>query len=86
MRLFYLILFAGSLLAEKYYPSEVWETREAEEVNLSQEAVNKLFQMTFEDQATMSAVLIKDGYIVEEQYANGFDKDSRRLFILNILI
>ena len=58
MRLFYLILFAGSLFAEKYYPNEVWETREAEEVNLNQEAVNKLFQMTFEDQATMSAVLI----------------------------
>ena len=76
MRLFYLILFAGSLFAEKYYPSEVWETREAEEVNLNQEAVNKLFQMTFEDQATMSAVLIKDGYIIEEQYANGFDKNS----------
>ena len=76
MRLFYLILFAGSLFAEKYYPNEVWETREAEEVNLNQEAVNKLFQMTFEDQATMSAVLIKDGYIVEEQYANGFDKNS----------
>lgn len=76
MRLFYLILFAGSLFAEKYYPNEVWETREAEEVNLNQEAVNKLFQMTFEDQATMSAVLIKDGYIVKEQYANGFEKNS----------
>ena len=56
MRLFYLILFAGSLFAEKYYPNEVWETREAEEVNLSQGAVNKLFQMSFEVQKTFEKV------------------------------
>ena len=73
-----LILFFISLLviSEDYFPGEEWATASADEVGLDESKIEKLFDMTFEDDATMSAVLIKDGYIVKEQYAEGFDQDS----------
>ena len=71
--LFFLTLFT---FAEDYFPSDDWDTVSAENVGLDQSKIDELFGMTFEDQATMSAVLIKDGYIVQEQYADGFDQDS----------
>ena len=63
-------------LAETYFPSDTWETRTADDVNLNNKQIDKLFRLTFNDHATMGAVLIKDGYIVKEQYANGFDENS----------
>ena len=63
-------------LAETYFPSDTWETRTADDVNLNNNQIDKLFKLTFNDHATMGAVLIKDGYIVKEQYANGFDENS----------
>ena len=71
--LFFITLFT---FAEEYFPSDDWDTASAENVGLDQSKIDELFGMTFEDQATMSAVLIKDGYIVQEQYADGFDQDS----------
>ena len=71
--LFFITLFT---FAEDYFPGDDWDTASAENVGLDQSKIDELFGMTFEDQATMSAVLIKDGYIVQEQYADGFDQDS----------
>ena len=71
--LFFITLFT---FAEEYFPSDDWDTASAQNVGLDQSKIDELFGMTFEDQATMSAVLIKDGYIVQEQYADGFDQDS----------
>jgi CubicO group peptidase (beta-lactamase class C family) len=71
--LFFITLFT---FAEEYFPSDDWDTASAQNVGLDQSKIDELFRMTFEDQATMSAVLIKDGYIVQEQYADGFDQDS----------
>jgi len=71
--LFFITLFT---FAEEYFPSDDWDTTSAQNVGLDQSKIDELFRMTFEDQATMSAVLIKDGYIVQEQYADGFDQDS----------
>ena len=62
--------------SEAYFPDNTWKTRTAQESNLNEEQLNKLFELTFSDQATMSAVLIKDGYIVKEQYADGFNQNS----------
>ena len=71
--IFFITLFT---LAEDYFPGENWKTASVEEVGLAENKVAELFEMTFEDDATMSAVLIKDGYIVHEQYADGFDQNS----------
>ena len=76
MRLLITLLISSFTIAEAYFPDNTWETRTAQESNLNEEQIDKLFDLTFGDQATMGAVLIKDGYIVKEQYADGFDQDS----------
>ena len=76
MRLAIIFLISLSAFADKYFPNGEWETANADQVGLDQEKIDKLFTMTFDDDATMSAVLIKDGYIIQEQYAEGFDESS----------
>ena len=76
MRLLITLLISSFTIAEAYFPGNTWETRTAQESNLNEEQIDKLFDLTFSDQATMGAVLIKDGYIVKEQYADGFNQDS----------
>ncbi len=51
MRLGILFLISLSIFAEKYFPDERWETAESDQVGLDQEKVDKLFRMTFEDEA-----------------------------------
>ena len=76
MRLLITLLISSFTIAEAYFPDNTWETRTAQESNLNEEQIDKLFDLTFSDQATMGAVLIKDGYIVKEQYADGFNQNS----------
>jgi len=80
MRLLITLLISSFTIAEAsaeaYFPGNTWEARTAQELNLNEEQLDKLFELTFNDQATMGAVLIKDGYIVKEQYADGFDQNS----------
>ena len=76
MRLLITLLISCFTIAEAYFPDATWETRTVQESNLNEEQVDKLFDLTFSDKATMGAVLIKDGYIVKEQYADGFNQDS----------
>ncbi|MDG2107911.1 MAG: serine hydrolase [Woeseiaceae bacterium] len=80
MRLLITLLISSFTIAEAsaeaYFPGNTWEARTAQELNLNEEQLDKLFELTFSDQATMGAVLIKDGYIVKEQYADGFDQNS----------
>jgi CubicO group peptidase (beta-lactamase class C family) len=76
MRLLITLLISSFTIAEAYFPDNTWETRTAQESNLNEEQIDKLFELTFSDQASMGAVLIKDGYIIREQYADGFNQDS----------
>ena len=71
-----LIFSITDVLAEEYFPGNTWETRTAQELSLSHKQIDKLFKLTFTDTATMGAVLIKDGYIIKEQYADGFNQNS----------
>ena len=47
-----------------------------DELGIDASKVEKLFDLSFQDDATQSVVLIKDGYIIAERYADGYDKDS----------
>ena len=71
-----LIFSITDVLAEEYFPGKTWETRTAQELSLSHKQIDKLFKLTFTDKATMGAVLIKDGYIIKEQYVDGFNQNS----------
>jgi len=76
LRLIIIFLLAFTINANDYFPGNDWEQRDGNSLGLDQNKIDELFDLTFEDSATMSAVLIKDGYIVEEKYADGFDQNS----------
>ncbi len=63
-------------LSAKEFPSESWSVKNPNELGIDASKVEKLFDLSFQDDATQSVVLIKDGYIIAERYADGYDKDS----------
>ncbi len=58
------------------YPQVQWQVRSATELGVDEKAVQKLFDLSFDDSATQAVVLIKDGFLIAERYANGFEKSS----------
>jgi len=69
------ISFILPLTAEEF-PGESWSVKNPDELGIDAIKVEKLFDLSFQDDATQSVVLIKDGYIIAERYADGYDKDS----------
>ena len=63
-------------LSAKEVPGESWSVKNPDELGIDASKVEKLFDLSFQDDATQSVVLIKDGYIIAERYADGYDKDS----------
>ena len=63
-------------LSAKEFPGESWSVQNPDELGIDASKVEKLFDLSFQDDATQSVVLIKDGYIIAERYADGYDKDS----------
>ena len=76
MRLLIILFCSNFIFSDSYFPNETWEKKSASELGLSEEKVNLLIEKSFEDKATMGAVIIKDGYIVSEKYARGFNENS----------
>ena len=58
------------------FPGDEWITKSAPDLNIDQGKVDRLFDLSFEDDATQAVVLIKDGYLIGERYADGFDSSS----------
>jgi len=58
------------------YPQEQWQVRPASELGIAEEKIQQLFDLSFSDSATQAVVLIKDGYLVGERYAKGYEKSS----------
>ena len=46
------------------------------EHGISQSDIDNLFNLSFQDKSTQSVVLLKNGNLVGERYADGFNKDS----------
>ena len=46
------------------------------ELGINQSNINNLFNLSFQDKSTQSVVLLKNGQLVGERYADGFNKDS----------
>ena len=77
MYIFTIVFFISSVnSSEVYYPNDTWEVVSPESQNINSSRVQKLIDMSFEDDATMSVVIIKNGKIIGEQYAEGYDSDS----------
>lgn len=58
------------------YPQESWLQTTAESVNINPAKVKHLFDLTFEDASTQGAALFVKGRLIDERYAEGFNKDS----------
>jgi CubicO group peptidase (beta-lactamase class C family) len=63
-------------LESKVFPGDEWATKTPSELNINQEKIDHLFDLSFGDDATQAVVLIKDGYLIGERYAEGFDQNS----------
>jgi CubicO group peptidase (beta-lactamase class C family) len=58
------------------FPGQEWEQSSPQALSVSQEKVKRLFDLSFQDQATQGVVLIKNGVLIAERYAQGFDSQS----------
>lgn len=65
-----------SPLDSKEFPQESWTAKEPYELGVDESKIQKLFELSFADDATQSVVLIKDGYLIAEKYADGYNKES----------
>ncbi len=71
-----LILFSNLHADVAVFPKQEWESKTPDTVGIESEKVEYLFDLAFQDQATQSAVLIKNGYIIKERYSESFDQES----------
>ena len=76
MTLISLGLISPISVESKVFPGDEWATKTPSELNIHQDKVDHLFNLSFDDDATQAVVLIKDGYLIGERYAEGFDKNS----------
>ena len=71
------LFFAASISAsDTYYPSGEWQKTSPESQSIDQAKVNKIIDLSFTDESTQGIVIIKNGKIIGERYADGFDSKS----------
>ena len=71
-----LILFSNLHADVAIFPKQEWESNTPDTLGIESEKVEYLFDLAFQDQATQSAVLIKNGYIIKERYSESYDQES----------
>ena len=59
--------------AEVIYPNNDWEFRQPEDLGLPSDKVKKLIDLSFLDDSTQAVVIIKDGFLVAEKYAETYN-------------
>ena len=62
--------------SEAEYPQSQWQVKNPAELGVAEEKVKRLFDLSFSDSSTQGVVLIKDGYLIGERYAEGFEQSS----------
>ena len=71
-----LFIFQNSFAESLEFPDGDWTQKNPSEVNVSENKVKVLFDLSFADSATQAVVLIKDGYLIGERYAEEFAASS----------
>ena len=60
-----------------YFPNkENWDISSPEAEGVNPNKIDKLMDLSFSDDATQAVVVIKNGKIISEKYADGYDLDS----------
>jgi CubicO group peptidase (beta-lactamase class C family) len=62
--------------ADKYYPGSSWELISAESQGIETKNVETLIDIAFTDNSTLGVVVVKNGKIIGEKYAPGYDSGS----------
>lgn len=57
-------------------PQQQWQTKPAVELGIEEKKINRLFDLSFDDASTQAVVLIKNGFLIGERYAEGYDQNS----------
>jgi CubicO group peptidase (beta-lactamase class C family) len=76
---FLLIILSLSIVvqtADKYFPGSKWDSVSPESLNVNSKNVQTLIDLSFEDNSTLGIVVIKNGKIIGEKYAPGYDLSS----------
>ena len=60
----------------RVFPGDEWITKSAPDLNIDQGKVDRLFDLSFEDDATQGVVLIKDGYLICLLYTSPSPRDG----------
>jgi len=58
------------------FPESNWINASSENLEIDPKRVEHLFNLSFQDSSTQGAALFIKGHLVDERYADGFDKDS----------
>ena len=74
--MFFKFLFLFSLFISFNLNAENLEIKNPNELGVSQKDIDNLFNLSFKDDSTQSVALLKNGYLIGERYADGFNKDS----------
>ena len=74
--MFFRFLFLFGLFISFNLNAENLEIKNPNELDVSQKDIDNLFNLSFKDDSTQSVVLLKNGYLIGERYADGFNKDS----------
>ena len=70
------LFFTIDILADYFPQSDNWEISTPEEEGVNSTKVNKLMDLSFSDDSTSAVVVIKNGKIIGEKYADGYGKSS----------
>jgi CubicO group peptidase (beta-lactamase class C family) len=60
----------------RYFPESDWHSTTPESQGIKSAKVNKLIDLSFNDNATLGVVIIKNGKIIGEKYAADYDLNS----------
>ena len=74
--MFFKFLLLFGLFISFNLNAENLEIKNPNELGISQIDVDNLFNLSFKDDSTQSVTLLKNGYLIGEKYADGFNKDS----------
>ena len=73
----YTFIFVVSLTSDNlYFPSDEWKIVTPESQNINSAKVQKIIDLSFSDQSTLGVVIIKNGKIIGEKYADGYSDIS----------
>lgn len=74
----FLLMFGWTWADENafIFPESNWIKASSENLEIDPKRVEHLFNLSFQDPSTQGAALFINGQLVDERYADGFDKDS----------